>query len=57
MSDARAQPEPSIEEILATISRIIAEDKPARGTTPAADPGDAEEALELTDAIGEDGCD
>jgi cell pole-organizing protein PopZ len=55
MSDARAQPEPSIEEILATISRIIAEDKPAGGTTPAADSGDAEEALELTDAIGEDG--
>jgi uncharacterized protein len=55
MSDAKPQPEPSMEEILASISRIIADDKK---------PGDAagrsaleqkSDVLELTEAIDEDG--
>ena len=51
MSDNKTPPEPSMEEILATISRIIAEDKPA----PAAGSADNEEVLDLTEAVGDDG--
>jgi cell pole-organizing protein PopZ len=51
--------EPSMEEILASIKRVIAEDgraatRPARGSRPAEAPLPAEEdVLELRDAIGE----
>jgi cell pole-organizing protein PopZ len=47
MSDNKAQPEPSMEEILSTIGRIITEDKPAEAK---------EEVLELTEAVGDDGA-
>jgi cell pole-organizing protein PopZ len=55
MSDAKPQPEPSMEEILASINRMIADDEK---------PGDAvarpaverrTEVLDLTEAIDEDG--
>ena len=49
MSDAKPQPEPSMEEILATISHIIAEDRPAVGA------GGSEEVVDLTEAVGNDG--
>jgi hypothetical protein len=56
-----AQGEPSMEEILASIRRIIAEDgdaaaQPAAGATPAAEapPADAEEILELTEVLEEE---
>jgi len=52
MSDAKGdQREPSMEEILASIRRIIAEDgDPARAPKRA-----EEDILELTDVVGEDG--
>jgi uncharacterized protein len=49
MSDAKPQSEPSMEEILATISHIIAEDRPSGGA------GGPEEVVDLTDAVGDDG--
>ena len=50
MSDAKSQPDPSMEQILASINRIISEDKGAPG---AAEPPRG--VLELTEAVGEDG--
>ncbi|MGO4128560.1 DUF2497 domain-containing protein [Inquilinus sp. YAF38] len=61
MSETRAQQEPSMEEILASIRRMIAEDDPARGRavpieaaraqpTPSAAPAD-DDVLELTEAL------
>jgi hypothetical protein len=66
MPDAKSQPEPSIEEIIASISRIIAEDKdPAdrrvgTGTKAQSDvvtpaPGERSDVLELTQVVNEDG--
>jgi cell pole-organizing protein PopZ len=62
MSDAKTQQEPSMEEILASIRRIISED--ADGTKPAAAPeaaaakpapADDDDILELTDRVNDDG--
>ncbi len=54
MSDAKPQPEPSMEEIIASISRLIAEDKPAgERQRPVAVAKD--DVLDLTEAINEDG--
>jgi len=58
MSDAKGQHEPSMEEILASIRRIIAEDGETPAETPAAAPAPAqrpEEILELTDVVDEEG--
>jgi cell pole-organizing protein PopZ len=63
MSDAKAQQEPSMEEILASIRRIISEDaeggKPAaapEAAGPAADPEPVDDdVLELTDKVNDDG--
>ena len=63
MSDAKAQQEPSMEEILASIRRIIAEDgegaaAPAPRPVAAAEQPQAarqEEILELTESVAEDG--
>jgi cell pole-organizing protein PopZ len=56
--------EPSMEEILASIKRVIAEDarpapaRPARGSRPAEAPRPAEEdVLELSDPVSADGGD
>lgn len=54
MADSKAAPEPSMEEILSSIRRIIAEDE---GTGPptatAAEPGAGDEdVLELTEMVG-----
>jgi uncharacterized protein len=54
MAEAKTQTEPSMEEILASIRRIIAEDgeeKPAEAAPPAAE---EEEVLELTEVVQED---
>jgi uncharacterized protein len=59
----KSQPEPSMEEIIASISRIIAEDKnPANkpgGAAPPGDvasvPGETSNILELTQVVNEDG--
>jgi uncharacterized protein len=64
MSDAKSQPEPSMEEIIASISRIIAEDKhpgdhrtgenkPTAAVSAGA--GDVSDVLELTQVINDDG--
>ena len=50
--------EPSMEEILASIKRVIAEDgraaaRPARGSRPAEAPPPEDDVLELKDPIGE----
>jgi uncharacterized protein len=64
MSDAKSQPEPSMEEIIASISRIIAEDKRPgdhrtgeKRPSPAvpAGSGEASDVLELTQAVDDDG--
>jgi cell pole-organizing protein PopZ len=65
MSDARTPPDLSMDEILATIRRIIAEDEQAGAPSTAADPtgaaaargpeAAADHVLELTDALNEDG--
>jgi uncharacterized protein len=53
MSDAKSPKEPSMEEIIASISRIIAEDGGMREPVfPAAEKDDV---LELTEALDEDG--
>jgi cell pole-organizing protein PopZ len=57
MSDAKGQQEPSMEEILASIRRIIAEDsdaaKPPIEVEAAALPPDEDEVLELTEVADE----
>ena len=65
MGDAAPSPEPSMEEILASIKRVIAEDgraataRPARGSRPAAAPETSalpepeDDVLELNDPIDE----
>jgi len=64
MPDAKSQPEPSMEEIIASISRIIAEDKhPAERRAPGQGPGETvapatgqmSDILELTQVVNEDG--
>jgi hypothetical protein len=54
---AELNQEPSMEEILASIKRVIAEDgraaaRPARGSRPAEAPAPDDDVLELRDAIG-----
>jgi|SRR5215468_2883993 len=50
----KSPPEPSMEEIIASISRIITEDKtPSEPVRPVDE--DKSEILELTEAVGEDG--
>jgi uncharacterized protein len=61
MSETRAQQEPSMEEILASIRRMITEDDPARGRAAPIDPARAQpsaapaddDVLELTEALDE----
>jgi cell pole-organizing protein PopZ len=54
MSDKKSSLEPSMEEILASIRRILAEDE--RGARPLPlRPRAAADVLDLTEAIGEDG--
>jgi uncharacterized protein len=64
MPDEKPQSEPSMEEIIASISRIIAEDKRPEdrragekrpGASISAAPGEKGEVLELTQAVNEDG--
>jgi uncharacterized protein len=52
--NAKPPSEPSMEEIIASISRIITEDKPPK-EPPRTVTGEAGDVFELTDAIGEDG--
>jgi uncharacterized protein len=54
MSDAKAPPEPSMEEIIATIKRIIAEEEQSGSLAPAGT-GGSSDILELTEAVGDDG--
>lgn len=54
MSDAKPEPEPSMEEILASISRIMADDTtPNASAEPAAEKKN--DILELTEAVDENG--
>ena len=62
MSDAKAQQEPSMEEILASIRRIISEDADGQKAAPAPDagaplapPAGGDDILELTDRVNDDG--
>ena len=68
MSDAKSPPDLSMDEILATIRRIIAEDEeggaPSTGSVGTGSPagaaaqdngGDSDDVMELTEAINEDG--
>lgn len=55
MSDAKPQSEPSMEEILASINRIIADDKKPGDASPHSAGEPNNEVLELTEAIAEDG--
>ncbi|MBV9970500.1 MAG: DUF2497 domain-containing protein [Xanthobacteraceae bacterium] len=52
--NAKSPSEPSMEEIIASISRIITEDKKANEAAPVA-PAENTEILELTEAVNEDG--
>jgi len=54
MSDAKPSPEPSMEEILASIRRILAEDEHGAPSLPPRARGTSD-VLDLTEAIGEDG--
>ena len=64
MSDAKSQAEPSMEEILESIRRIISEDGEAAGEDEdvlvlrelAPESASGEGVLELTDAVGEEGA-
>ena len=49
MSENKAQPDASMEQVLSAIGRIIAEDQPAAHSGP------REEPLELTQAVADDG--
>ena len=55
MTDSKAAPEPSMEEILSSIRRIIAEDETAPPPTATATAGQDEEddVLELTEMVGD----
>jgi len=67
MTEAKGQPEPSMEEILASIRRIISEDGDADAAAPAPPPAvqkpaaptpaedDGEPAIELTEMVDDDG--
>ena len=64
MPAEKSQPEPSMEEIIASISRIIAEDKDpayrrvgtkAQSEAVAPAPGEKSDILELTQVVNEDG--
>jgi uncharacterized protein len=55
MSDPKPQAEPAMDEILATIRRIIAEDESGAASTAAGAPIVSSDVLELTDAIEPDG--
>ena len=62
MSDQNAEQEPTMEEILASIRRIISEDGEEEGSAeaapeevPEAEPEPDEEVLELTDEVQDDG--
>jgi cell pole-organizing protein PopZ len=55
MSDPKAQAEPAMDEILATIRRIIAEDESGAASTAAGAPIVSSDVLELMDAIEPDG--
>jgi hypothetical protein len=55
MSDVRRQDEPSMEEILASIRRIIAEDGNAAGRGNAALREPEQDILDLTDSVTADG--
>jgi uncharacterized protein len=52
--NAKSPPEPSMEEIIASISRIITEEKTQAGP-PSSPAGEKQEILELTEALNEDG--
>src|SRR5215469_14946168 len=52
--NAKSPPEPSMEEIIASISRIITEDKRAAEPAHSA-AGETSDILELTQAVNEDG--
>jgi len=54
MSDASVTPEPSMDEILQKIQRIIAEDEKPE-SAPAPNPPRSAEILTLTEAVGEGG--
>ena len=54
MSDKKLSAEPSMDEILASIRRILAEDD-AAATHPAARPRGNSDVLELTEALNDDG--
>src|SRR4051794_41389789 len=54
MSDASVTPEPSMDEILQKIQRIIAEDEKPE-SAPAPTPPRSAEILTLTEAVGEGG--
>jgi cell pole-organizing protein PopZ len=58
MSEAKGQQEPSMEEILASIRRIIAEDEPAKPPIAvemaAAPPPEDEDILELTQIVADE---
>ncbi len=54
MSDASVSPEPSMDEILQKIQRIIAEDEKPE-SAPAPNPPRSAEILNLTEAVGEGG--
>jgi cell pole-organizing protein PopZ len=54
MSDKKLSAEPSMDEILASIRRILAEDD-AAATHPAARPRGSSDVLDLTEALNDDG--
>jgi len=56
MADAKDQHEPSMEEILASIRKIISEDEVAAATPAAGAPASADDVLVLTDEVDEEGA-
>jgi cell pole-organizing protein PopZ len=54
MSDNKSAPEPSMDEILASIRRILAEDEPMAPPPPVRPRAEAD-ILDLTEAINDDG--
>jgi uncharacterized protein len=54
MSDGKAAPDPSMDEILASIRRILAEDQHAVGRAPRRSRGNGD-VLDLTEAVNDDG--